>query len=389
MTLNCTSLFDLVLAKRPCPVYLLGMPPSFNGPHLPRSWSLIGPFLFVLFSVPFLHAHDVDLPGWVRDSTACILDVYNRTDHVEIVVDFRRPDALRVLDRTEWSERVISGAMIEKLKSAIFLNGRNPEKVERRTDSAMYERWVAVWAGPFPASFGLRAAFFDHLAGLGWCQVFVVPEAGGKPEQSFFFKGDQEFTWPRTLTMPGMTWGRFFHLGYVHILPRGLDHILFVLGLCLAASSLARLFIQITAFTAAHTLTLGLASKGWVSLSPSVVEPLIAASIVWIAFENTRKGEPPSWRWIPVFAFGLVHGLGFAGILLDSGLPAGLFLSSLFAFNLGVEAGQLTVVGVVLSLLWRIRKMKWYRSRVLIPGSLLIGAAGAFWTLERVLSAFP
>jgi hydrogenase/urease accessory protein HupE len=341
-------------------------------------------FFLSLSRVPVL-AHDTDLPGWVRDSTACILDVTNRSTYVEIIVDLRREDVLKVLGTGKWSRERTPRAMAEKIRTGLLWDGRVPEKVEFRTDSGMYDRWSAVWPGTFVPSFDLKVGIFDHLPSSGWCQVFVVPEVGGEPEQSFFFKGDQVFHWPRPITMPGMTWGRFFQLGYVHILPLGLDHILFVLGLCLGARRMRDLLVQVTAFTLAHTLTLGLAAKGILTLPSAVVEPLIAASIVLVALENARKKEPPSWRWRVVFGFGLVHGLGFAGVLLDSGLPAGSFLSSLFAFNLGVEAGQLTVVTAALLLTWKFRGASWYRKRILLPSSLAIAGVGVFWTFQRIL----
>ena len=130
---------------------------------------------------------------------------------------------------------------------------------------------------------------------------------------------------------------QYLWLGYTHILPKGLDHILFVLGLFLLSPRLKTLLLQVTAFTIAHSITLGLSMYGIVSLPPRVVEPLIALSIAYVAIENLLTRELKPWRVALVFMFGLLHGLGFAGVLRELGLPRDEFLTALLTFNLGVE----------------------------------------------------
>ncbi len=137
-------------------------------------------------------------------------------------------------------------------------------------------------------------------------------------------------------------------LGYTHIVPNGLDHILFVLGIFLLSLRWRPLLYQVTAFTLAHSITLALSLYGVVSLPASVVEPLIALSIVYVAVENMLVSELKAWRVWVVFGFGLLHGLGFAGVLTEVGLPRGEFLPALIAFNVGVELGQLSVIGLAL-----------------------------------------
>ncbi len=175
-------------------------------------------------------------------------------------------------------------------------------------------------------------------------------------------------------------------LGFTHILPKGLDHILFVLGIFLLSVHWRPLLYQVTAFTIAHSITLGLSLYGLISLPASIVEPLIALSIVYVAVENILVGELKPWRVWVVFGFGLLHGLGFAGVLRELGLPAGEFLPALIAFNVGVELGQLTVIGAALLTVgsWFSRR-PWYRTRVVIPVSALIAAVGAYWTIARIL----
>lgn len=178
--------------------------------------------------------------------------------------------------------------------------------------------------------------------------------------------------------------GRFLWLGFTHILPEGSDHILFVLGLFFFSTLLRPLLLQVTAFTIAHSITLGLALFGVFSLPSRIVEPLIALSIVVVAVENIffRKLRPS--RFLIVFAFGLVHGLGFAGVLKGLGLPHGQFLEVLVSFNLGVELGQLTVIAAVSVLTAWMWKKPWYFRRVVIPASALIAAVGLFWFIQRL-----
>ena len=175
-------------------------------------------------------------------------------------------------------------------------------------------------------------------------------------------------------------------LGFTHIVPKGLDHILFVLGLFLLSARLGPLLIQVTAFTVAHTLTLALSVYGVVSLSPAIVEPLIAASIAYVAIENVLTPTLKPWRALVVFGFGLLHGLGFAGVLQEVGLPHGQFVPALVSFNIGVELGQLAVIlAAFLAVgVWG-RNKQWYRPRFVIPASAVIAAVGLFWTVQRVM----
>jgi hypothetical protein len=238
----------------------------------------------------------------------------------------------------------------------------------------------------------------------------------------------------------------YIPVGFDHILPKGMDHILFVLGLFFLSTRLSMLLWQISAFTLAHTVTLALGALGWVSVPGSIVEPLIAASIVFVAVENiTSRGLSP-WRPAVVFGFGLLHGLGFASVLGEFGLPEAQFIPALIGFNIGVEIGQLTVVALAFLLVFAAQRVDlgrmvsslagwgyvagalvllaasvaqamgqgawmpdavflWgaaglmilcmlsvffvdqldsYRRFVAVPASVFIGAVGAFWVVERL-----
>tara|TARA_R110000787_G_scaffold18110_1_gene55877 strand:- start:721 stop:1743 length:1023 start_codon:yes stop_codon:yes gene_type:complete len=183
------------------------------------------------------------------------------------------------------------------------------------------------------------------------------------------------------------TWQAFFSyvpVGFDHILPKGLDHILFVLGLFFLSTHLRPLIWQVSAFTLAHTVTLALGAAGWVSVPGSIVEPLIAASITYVAVENIFTSGLSRWRPVVIFGFGLLHGLGFASVLGEFGLPEGQFLPALIGFNIGVELGQLTVIAIVFVVVGWAIKRAWYRRVIAIPASCVIAAVGAYWFVERV-----
>ncbi len=177
----------------------------------------------------------------------------------------------------------------------------------------------------------------------------------------------------------------YFKLGVTHIIPLGLDHILFVLGLFLLNPKLKSVLWQTTTFTIAHSITLGLAMYDLVPAESSVIEPLIALSIVFIAVENLVTKELNKFRLLLVFGFGLVHGLGFAGALGELGLPRNAFFSSLISFNVGVEVGQVLVILIAYFLLGKwFSEKAWYRQRVVYPMSCVIGLIAAYWTIERI-----
>ena len=163
---------------------------------------------------------------------------------------------------------------------------------------------------------------------------------------------------------------RYLVLGFTHILPKGLDHILFVLGLFLLSTRLRPLLWQVTAFTVAHTLTLALSMCGVLQLPSRVVESLIALSIAYVAVENLFTSDLKPWRPALVFGFGLLHGLGFAGVLRELGLPRDEFVPALIAFNVGVEVGQLTIISLALLTIGWFRRRSWYRRAIVIPISV-------------------
>jgi hypothetical protein len=183
----------------------------------------------------------------------------------------------------------------------------------------------------------------------------------------------------------GFDFTHYVVLGFEHIVPEGLDHILFVVGLFLLNARLKPLLWQVSAFTLAHSVTLALGIYGILRIPPEIIEPMIAASIVFVAVENLTTDRLHRWRPGVIFAFGLVHGLGFAGVLAEIGLPKKDFLSALIGFNIGVELGQLSVLaGCFLAVgLW-FRDRAWYRIAITNPASLAIAVIAAYWFVERM-----
>ena len=180
----------------------------------------------------------------------------------------------------------------------------------------------------------------------------------------------------------------YLKLGYQHIMPYGIDHILFVVSLCLLSTNIKTIFWQATAFTVAHSITLAMSMKNLIVAPGAVVEPIIALSIVFVAIENMLLTTLKPWRIAIVFLFGLIHGMGFASSLNEIGLPADKFFTSVLAFNVGVELGQITIItAMFVFLIIPLRKKGWYRKGVVYPLSAVIAIIAAYWTVQRVFFA--
>jgi hypothetical protein len=180
----------------------------------------------------------------------------------------------------------------------------------------------------------------------------------------------------------------YLKLGFQHIIPLGIDHILFVTSIFLLNPNLKKVIWQATAFTIAHSITLALAMYGVIKPPSQIVEPVIAISIVLVAMENLITNKLHPWRVAIIFCFGLVHGMGFASALVGLGLPEKEFLTAIITFNAGVEIGQITVILIAYMLvgIW-FGKKQWYYKRIVIPASILIVLIALYWTVERTAVA--
>lgn len=268
-----------------------------------------------------------------------------------------------------------------------FFDGRPvaPEKVEWAAPAGVTEAVLRL-TGRIPG--GARTFAWESGAGLGQYLLTIRTEGEAAPRRAWEEGGKRSEDFPLAAavvppTRPQVV-RQYLRLGYTHILPKGLDHILFVLGIFLLSRKWKPILLQVTAFTVAHTITLGLTIYGVVSARPAIVEPLIALSIVYVAIENVVTSRLTPWRVALVFAFGLVHGMGFAGVLSELGLPRSEFLTALLSFNVGVEAGQLSVIAGAFLVVGLFRERPWYRARIAIPASVAIAATGLVWAIQRI-----
>jgi HupE / UreJ protein len=258
-------------------------------------------------------------------------------------------------------------------------NCRTAESVTRFADGAFIERARLHCAGGLVG----REIAIDGLEGTRTDVLARVERADGTtqtvrltPEQTAFAVAAA----PGALAVASA----YFGLGVEHIL-LGVDHLLFVFALLFLVRSWPRLVATVTAFTVAHSLTLAAATLGWIHVPQQPVEAAIALSIVFVAADILRAGAGSLTTrapWIVAFAFGLLHGLGFAGALRETGVPEHAVPLALLFFNLGVEAGQLAFIAAVFALLWLMKGWR-MRSAISTPAAYAIGALAAFWVFER------
>src|SRR5262245_20338422 len=262
-----------------------------------------------------------------------------------------------------------------------------PVLLEGAPQEAPVGRIGILLTGPVPR--GAHSMTWSTSLSTGTYLLSLQNEGDPEPQMQWVGGGQTSRPFSLRHARPLLTrWqvvALYLQLGFTHIVPKGTDHILFVLGIYLLALEKRSILMQVTAFTVAHSITLALTIYGIVSLSPRIVEPLIALSIVCVAVENLFVRSFHLWRLALVFAFGLLHGMGFAGVLRELGIPRSQFIPALVSFNLGVEGGQLAVIAAAFLLVgyWFGRKA-WYRARITLPASACIAAIGLYWTVQRV-----
>jgi hypothetical protein len=272
----------------------------------------------------------------------------------------------------------------------LFVDGREIRPVS----SAYTPPPAVVPPGAFAlASYTLRGQMPPSSTTLRWYYglvadpyPFTLTRADGT-EITEWVQGD---AWSSALSLRGQSSSsltvdlqRYVWLGITHIVPGGIDHMLFIAGLFLLTAAWRSLLWQVSAFTLAHTLTLGLALTGLIAMPSTVVEPLIALSISYVGLENVRSRSLTPSRLALVFAFGLLHGLGFAGVMQGLRLPSSQLMPGLLGFNIGVELGQLVVLGSLALITWPLRHHQWYHRRVVVPASLGIALIGLYWAVTR------
>jgi hydrogenase/urease accessory protein HupE len=361
--------------------------------HRPSLAKLALTAAFTLAFAGALRAHDPGLSSAeidVRADTAALVVTYNERDIANLIGESpealrsRNPQAQQKLEQLGQRAGVlrVDG---QPLSPTAFVAGPEGENnVEFRYDFAVQP----------PAEFVFESALLPELS-FGHRQAFAARDASGTEIARAILssrenKASISATASQNATSSGGSRFReFFMLGIHHIIT-GYDHLLFLFGLLIVCRTARSGIVLITCFTVAHSLTLVLSTLGLVDLPGLFVEATIAASILYVGIENLfRKDGAHGWRWVLTFAFGLIHGLGFAGVLHEMGIAktGSAAVLPLFAFNLGVEAGQLAIAAVVLPILWKLRSSPAFLRFGVPACSILVAAAGAYWLIERTLLA--
>jgi len=256
--------------------------------------------------------------------------------------------------------------------------------VEIGTDESGAVSCVISYDGEAGSRLRIRSAMMKTLSRGHRQYVSVFDEHGKKLCEKLLDAASDELRVDLSSAVHSPTALQFVGLGVEHILT-GYDHLVFLFGLLLAGAGFKGIAKIITSFTVAHSITLALSALDLIRVPATVVEPLIAVSIVYVGIENIFRRDL-KWRWLLTFGFGLFHGFGFASALRDLGIGTGAAAAlPLISFNVGVEAGQLAVAIIVLPLIWQLRKRPVFATRLSPVCSLLISIAGSIWLIERLL----
>ena len=354
--------------------------------------------------------------AWAHDPGISTAQAQLRTATLEVAVGFAPADAeqllppeARVSGKWTQAEFVAAQPLLAGLAPQIMelLNGGvavgpSETRVELAAGDAL--NFFLVYPRPLPGVVTLRAPQLGALPAGHRQFVIIVDERGSTLTKKLLSAKDDGIEF--SVAAPGSGsgdagggavavaapveaptfWG-FLWLGVEHIWT-GYDHLLFLFALLVVCRSFRSIVAIITCFTLAHSLTLALATLEVVNLPSRFVEPAIAASIVFVGLENlVRRGEEPKGRWALTFAFGLIHGFGFASVLKELGVGQGGqgLAMPLFTFNAGVEIGQIVVAALVLPVVWKLRKNEKFLQRGVPALSAMVAAAGLYWFLERTV----
>jgi hydrogenase/urease accessory protein HupE len=308
-------------------------------------------------------------------------------------------DVERIVDIDSNLDQIISPGEFEQAKSRLlsiaadgFQIQSDNQPLQVMEQNASYDEQSSVvilrlrFSGRIGQHLELRSGMISLLARGHKQFVSLRAQDGQILYERMLGLGDDRLTYDVGSQRPAHnSFGAFLKLGIEHILT-GYDHLAFLLALLLVGSSFRSAAKLISSFTVAHSLTLALATFGLVQIPSSIVEPLIAASIVYVGLENLLQGNRPN-RWLLTFAFGLVHGLGFASVLRDLGIAEtgnGAFVP-LLSFNMGVEVGQLAIAALVLPIIWKLKKSPKFELRYVPACSMGIAVVAFYWLFQRLV----
>ncbi len=299
------------------------------------------------------------------------------TDGLSVVADDRRANlTLRDWRLEAVSPEAIRNPLTPQMATLRFdVNLRSAAKVEVSLTEKLQVPWPCLLRVDIPGvDLPVSRLLTDDVRSSRAVAMVSGADTGNAPTLAQLASSFQS-------VVPAITW---VAVGFQHIIPRGLDHIVFLLGLFFLSLRFSTLLWQVSCFTLAHSLTLGMATFGLVQVPAAIVEPLIAASIIYVAVDNLYSERLARWRMMVVTVFGLLHGLGFASALGHVRVPEDTFLLSLAMFNLGVELGQLTVLACAFLVVGWLRRWSAYQVRVAQPASVTIAGVGLYWLVKRL-----
>jgi len=313
-------------------------------------------------------------------------------------VDSMAPEALEV---------TVNGREVEPLLAHAGFDSSNNVTVllsfpmGRCSNLVVRSKWLALMPDGHRQFFTLRRTTngvpgSSQGQGLGGSQRLVTSSSTGEEGQLLFEQLLSANSDSMTIQLEdnarngptisrSRTFSEFLVLGVKHIWT-GYDHLLFLFGLLIVTRNFVSALKIITCFTLAHSITLAIATLSLAHFSSKIVEPLIAASIVYVGIENLFRGDDTKGRWLLAFGFGLIHGFGFASVLRELGVGSngGSIMVPLVSFNLGVELGQIAVASLALPVIWRLRKRPVYLRRWVPAGSAAVAVLGTWWFVQRV-----
>jgi hydrogenase/urease accessory protein HupE len=352
-------------------------------------------YIFVFFAVLVARAHE---PGL----SSALLSW--KVDHVELALTFAVADMdnLFALDndgdgkvsQLEFSYSKARLAATPSNAVEVTVDGQklSPDAPSVRMDDQNNVEFLIRYAAGGGTNLIYRCAILHQLP-RAHRQIATLKDRNGNVIAERLLKADSDtLSFPPTESLasagesaPKQTFTGFLTLGIEHILT-GYDHLLFLFALLLVTRQFWAALKIVTCFTIAHSITLAIATFDLFSISPRIVEPLIAATIIYVAVENIWLRREPKARWLLTFGFGLIHGFGFAGVLRELGVgrDGSSIAVPLFSFNLGVELGQIVVAAIILPFIWRFSKNPAFLSRWVPALSVLIALVGGFWFFHRV-----
>lgn len=373
-----------------------------NQPVLRRSAAVIGFALLSLLAAARAHAHGLTFTRVeVMFARAGVADISIDYD-LGLVLPAGDGYHALTLASPERQRAAVTAALPQIYDALQFYAGSERLKLELQAftlpqlpaeafhDPARDKSTVLRFTAALPAHPAPLYLVVPYAAPVNHPVLFAVgtPKLGVM-QRSWVEEGPTEpFDWRDLAPVAPVPWwrelGTYLRLGFKHIVPEGLDHILFVLALFFLGLDWRKLIAQTTVFTVAHATTLFLSRYGVVQVPGRIVEPLIAFSIACIAVENILRPKLGPARLALVFAFGLVHGLGFAGSLSEVKFPEDRFLLALVGFNFGVDFGQLFVIAAAFLAVGWFRNKPWFRTRLVVPCCLAIAGTGLVWAVQRI-----